>query len=77
MRVIKEESPDTPVILLTGMGQREVQTVCSEYPDVTFLTKPIDSTALEEMLLQALARPRQKSMIGPGSTCSPKEETCD
>ena len=32
LRVIKEESPDTPVILLTGLGQRELRIICNDYP---------------------------------------------
>ncbi len=77
LRVIKEESPDTPVILLTGMGKREVQTICSEYPDVTFVAKPIDAAALEEVLRKAVRRPRQDAVNQPGPTGAPKEETCD
>ncbi len=50
LRVVKEESPDTPVILLTGLGEKELRAICSDYPDLSVVSKPIDEAALEAAL---------------------------
>ena len=54
LRVIHEESPETPVILLTGLSDQETRAFCHGQPEALVLRKPVDTAALEETLRAAL-----------------------
>jgi len=56
LRVIKKESPDTEVIMITGHGDMELAIQSLQYDATDFITKPINNDALEI----ALKRAREK-----------------
>jgi signal transduction histidine kinase len=53
LRKIKEESPDTEVIMITGHGDMELAIRSLKYDATDFITKPINDDALEIALKRA------------------------
>ncbi len=53
LRKIKEESPDTEVIMITGHGDLDLAIQSLKYEAVDFITKPIDEDALQIALKRA------------------------
>jgi signal transduction histidine kinase len=53
LRKIKEESPDTEVIMITGHGDMELALRSLKYDATDFITKPINDDALEIALKRA------------------------
>ena len=53
LKKIKEESPDTEVIMITGHGDMELAIQSLKYEATDFITKPINIDALEIALKRA------------------------
>ena len=53
LKKIKDESPDTEVIMITGHGEMELAIQSLKYEATDFITKPINSDALEIALKRA------------------------
>ena len=53
LRKIKEESPDTEVIMITGHGDMELAVQSLKHAASDFITKPIDDDALDIALKRA------------------------
>ncbi len=47
LQAIKQESPDTEVIMVTGHGDMDVAIQCLKLDAADFITKPINDDALE------------------------------
>jgi signal transduction histidine kinase len=56
LKRIKEESPNTEVIMITGHGEMELAIQSLKYDASDFITKPIDDEALEIALRRALEK---------------------
>lgn len=70
VRTIKEESPDTPVFLLTGLCAPEVRGLCREYPGVVLLRKPVDLHELETAI-QGACPPASPAEAAPWAADRP------
>ena len=53
LQKIKEESPDTEVIMITGHGDMELAIRSLKFDATDFITKPINHDALDEALKRA------------------------
>jgi signal transduction histidine kinase len=53
LKKIKEENPDTEVIMITGHGDMELAIQSLKYEATDFITKPINTDALEIALMRA------------------------
>ena len=54
---MREQRPDTPVIVITGTGSEQVETAVLSLGAAAFLTKPIiDMGELETVMARVLAR---------------------
>jgi signal transduction histidine kinase len=56
LRIIKEDIPDTEVIMITGHGDMDLAVKSLKYEAVDFITKPINDDALEIALNRAHER---------------------
>ncbi len=63
LRKIKEESPDTEVIMITGHGDMELAIQSLKYEATDFITKPINTDALEIALMRANEKIRLKARL--------------
>lgn len=53
LKIIKQENPDTEVIMITGHGDIDIAIKSLKYEAIDFITKPISSEALEISLKRA------------------------
>lgn len=60
---IKNENPDTEVIMITGHGEMELAIQSLKYEAIDFITKPINDDALEIALKRAKERISLKAQI--------------
>ncbi|MFH1243811.1 MAG: hybrid sensor histidine kinase/response regulator [Pseudomonadota bacterium] len=63
LQKIKEENPDTEVIMITGHGDMELAIQSLKYDATDFVTKPINDDALEIALKRANERIRLKAKL--------------
>ena len=63
LKRIKEESPNTEVIMITGHGEMELAIQSLKYDASDFITKPIDDEALEIALRRALEKLSYKKKL--------------
>jgi len=63
LKRIKEESPNTEVIMITGHGEMELAIQSLKYNASDFITKPIDDEALDIALRRALEKLAYKKKL--------------
>jgi signal transduction histidine kinase len=63
LKRIKEESPNTEVIMITGHGEMELAIQSLKYDASDFITKPIDDEALDIALRRALEKLSYKKKL--------------
>jgi signal transduction histidine kinase len=63
LKRIKEESPDTEVIMITGHGEMELAIQSLKYDASDFITKPINDEALDIALRRALEKLSYKKKL--------------
>jgi signal transduction histidine kinase len=63
LKRIKEERPNTEVIMITGHGEMELAIQSLKYDASDFITKPIDDEALEIALRRALEKLSYKKKL--------------
>ena len=63
LRKIKDENPDTEVIMITGHGDMELAIQSLKYEATDFITKPINTDALEIALMRANEKIDLKSQL--------------
>ncbi len=63
LKKIKEESPDTEVIMITGHGDMELAVKSLQWDAADFITKPINDDALEVALKRAEERIDMKRQL--------------
>ena len=63
LKRIKEESPSTEVIMITGHGEMELAIQSLKYDASDFITKPIDDEALDVALRRALEKLSYKRQL--------------
>lgn len=64
LRRVKEKHPNVEVIVLTGHGSTEIETLCLELGACAYLEKPVDMEKLTRMLQEAY----RKRRTGEGGT---------
>jgi len=63
LKRIKEESPNTEVIMITGHGEMELAIQSLKYDASDFITKPIDDEALDMALRRAMEKLSYKKKL--------------
>jgi signal transduction histidine kinase len=63
LKRIKEESPNTEVIMITGHGEMELAIQSLKYDASDFITKPIDDEALDIALRRAIEKLSYKKKL--------------
>ncbi len=66
LRRVKTEHPNVEVIVLTGHGSQEVETLCTELGACAYLEKPVDIDALTQKMKEAYDRVKQRKEQGSG-----------
>ena len=60
LRRVKREHPDVEVIVLTGHGSREIESMCMELGAAAYLEKPVDIETLTRAMKDAYAKIKQR-----------------
>ena len=60
LRRVKRDHPDVEVIVLTGHGSKEIETLCLEMGACAYLEKPVDIETLTRKMQEAYRKVRQR-----------------
>ena len=63
LRILKQESPDTEVIMITGHGDMDLAIKSLKYQAIDFVTKPINDDVLEISLNRAHEKIRMRQQL--------------